>query len=59
MRLGAFRSPVESLYVDTHEPSLDVRRASLSLQYASTIKSLPEHPTHDAVFGDKYMKLFD
>ena len=58
--LGAFRtSPVESLYVDAHEPSLGARRAKLSLQYASKINSLPKHPTHDAVFNNKYMKLFD
>ena len=43
--LGAFRtSPVESLYVDAHEPCLGARRAKLSLQYASKIKSLPKHP---------------
>ena len=30
-----------------------------SLQYASKIKSLPKHSTHDAVFDNKYMKLFD
>ena len=58
--LGAFRtSPVESLYVDAHEPSLDARRAKLSLQYAPKIKSLPKHPAHNAVFDNKYMKLFD
>ena len=58
--LGAFRtSPVESLYVDAHEPCLSARRAKLSLQYASKIKSLPKHPAHNAVFDNKYMKLFD
>ena len=58
--LGAFRTiPLESLYVDAHEPSLGVRRARLSLQYASKIKSLPKHPAHNAVFDNKYMKLFD
>ena len=58
--LGAFRtSPVESLYVDAHEPCLGVRRAKLSLLYASKIKSLPKHPAHNAVFDNKYMKLFD
>ena len=37
--LGAFRtSPVESLYVDAHEPCLGARRAKLSMQYASKIK---------------------
>ena len=58
--LGAFRiSPVESLYVDAHEPSLGARRAKLSLQYATKIKSLPKHPAHNAVFDNTYMKLFD
>ena len=58
--LGEFRtSPVESLYVDAHEPCLGARRAKLSLQYASKIKSLPKHPAHNAVFDNKYMKLFD
>ena len=58
--LGAFRtSPVESLYVDAHEPCLGARRAKLSLQYATKIKSLPKHPAHNAVFDNKYMKLFD
>ena len=58
--LGAFRtSPVESVYVDAHEPCLGARRAKLSLQYASKIKSLNKHPAHNAVFDNKYMKLFD
>ena len=57
--LGAFRTSVESLYIDAHEPCLGARSAKLSLQYASKIKSLPKYPTHDAVFDNKYMKLFD
>ena len=58
--LGTFRtSPRESLYVDAHEPCLGARRTNLSLQYASKIKSLPKHPAHNAVFYNKYMKLFD
>ena len=58
--LGAFRtSPVESLYIDAHEPSLGARRAQLSLQYATKIKSLPNHPAHNAVFDNTYMKLFN
>ena len=56
----AFRaSPVESLYVDAHKPCLGARRAKLSLQYASKIKSLPKHPAHNTVFDNKYIKLFD
>ena len=55
--LGAFRtSPVESLYGDAHEPSLGARCTKLSLQ---EIKSLPNHPAHNAVFDNIYMKLFD
>ena len=43
--LGAFRiSPVESFYVDAHEPSLGATRAKLSLQHASKVNSLPKHP---------------
>ena len=38
--LGAFRtSPVESLYIDAHKPCLGARRAKLSLQYDSKIRS--------------------
>ena len=50
---------MESLYVDAHEFSLGTRRAKLSLQYASKIKYLAKHPTHGAVFDNKYIKLFD
>ena len=60
LSIGAFRtSPVESLYFDAHEPCMDARRAKLSLQYASKIKSLPKHPIHDAMFDNIFMKLFD
>ena len=45
-----------SVYIDAHEPSLGARRAKLSLQYASKIKSLPKHPIRDVVFDNK---LFD
>ena len=54
-----YTSPVESLYVDAHKPSLGARRAKLSLQYASKIKSLPNHPAHNAVFDNKCVKWFD
>ena len=48
--LGAFR---------TFLNCFGARRAKLSLQCASKIKSLPKHPTHDAVLDNKYMKVFD
>ena len=48
LSLGAFgTSHVESLYVDSNEPSLRARRAKFSLQSASKIKSMSKHPTHD------------
>ena len=52
-------SPVESLNVDAYKPILYDGHTMPSLQYASKIKSLPKHSTHDAVFDNKYMKLFD
>ena len=48
--LGAFRtSPVESLYLDAHEPCLGANCAKLYLQYVSKTKSLSKHPTHDVI----------
>ena len=38
---------------------LGARRAKLSLQYATNIKSLPKKPTHNTVFHNKYITLFD
>ena len=45
--------------IDVHRPSFGARHGKLSLQHATKIKSLPKHPTYDAVFDIKYMKLFD
>ena len=57
--LGAFRtSLVESLYVDAHELCLSVDVRS-SMFPASRITMIPKHPTHDAVFDNKYLRLFD
>ena len=53
--VGAFgTSPVESMYVDAHQPCLGARCSKLSLQYA-----LPKHPACDSVFDNKYARLFD
>ena len=58
--VGVFgMSPVESLYVDTHESSLGARRTMHSLQYASELKLMPTHPAHNLVFENRYVKLFD
>jgi hypothetical protein len=45
LALGAFRtSPVESLYAEAGEPSLELRRKKLSLQYATRISSNSKNP---------------
>ena len=59
--LGAFRtSPAQSLYVETHEPSLTTRRLKLSLNYVFKHKSLPENPAYSCVFElqPENMKLY-
>ena len=41
LSLGAFRtSPVESLYVEANEPSLENRRIKLGMQYATKLKAI-------------------
>ena len=51
---GAFRSsPVDSLYVDSGEPPLHIRRAQLTLQYLTRLNQLPESPTWHSVRGDE------
>ena len=58
--LGAFRtSPVESLYVEANEPSLELRRQKLSMQYAIQLKSNTSNPTHNAVFEPNFKTLFE
>ena len=56
--LGAFRTYVESFYVDAHKPSLGATRAKLSLQYVPKVNSLPKHP-HMTWCLITNMKLFD
>ena len=49
---GAFRtSPVESLYVDSNELPLDLRREELGLRYMTRLKSAPKNPSFK-VFGE-------
>ena len=60
--LGAFRtSPAQSLYVETHEPSLTTRRLKLSLSYVFKLKPLPENPAYSCVFElqPENIKLFE
>nr|XP_054931109.1 uncharacterized protein LOC129386858 [Dermacentor andersoni]XP_054931110.1 uncharacterized protein LOC129386858 [Dermacentor andersoni]XP_054931111.1 uncharacterized protein LOC129386858 [Dermacentor andersoni]XP_054931112.1 uncharacterized protein LOC129386858 [Dermacentor andersoni]XP_054931113.1 uncharacterized protein LOC129386858 [Dermacentor andersoni] len=47
---GAYRtSPVQSLYVDCNEPSLQQRRALLTLSYVLRIRSSPQHICYSIV----------
>ena len=47
---GAFRtSPVESLYIDTHQLPLDLRREELGLRYLMRIKSNPGNPSNKVI----------
>ena len=56
---GAFRSsPVESLYVEAHEPPLEIRREKLALQYILKLKANPGNPAYDVVFNPKYQILY-
>ena len=59
LALGAFRtSPVNSLYAEANEPSLNLRRKKLSLQYYLKLKGSCENPTHKAVFKPLYKDEF-
>ena len=59
LSLGAFRSsPVESLYVEAHEPPLEIRREKLALQYTIKLKANPGNPAYDVVFNPKYQNLY-
>jgi hypothetical protein len=51
LSLGAFRtSPVESLYVEANEPSLENIRIKLGMQYAIKLKAYPSNPLPENVY---------
>ena len=60
LAFSAFRtSPVNSLYAEANEPSLNLRRKKkLSLQYYLKLKSNPDNPTHQVVFEPLYKDEF-
>ncbi|XP_076365493.1 uncharacterized protein LOC143254340 isoform X1 [Tachypleus tridentatus] len=56
---GAFRTfPVQSLYIESHEPSLHLHCLQLSLLYSSKLHSVPKHPTWGCVFLPRWAILF-
>ena len=59
LSLGTFgSSPVESLYVEAHEPPLEIRGENLALQYTIKLKANRGNPAYDVVFNPKYQHLY-
>ena len=56
---GAFgTSPIESLQVETCEPSLETRGLKVSLQYYMKMKANPENPAYSCVVNPEFKRLF-
>ena len=59
LALGAYRTtPVESLYVEANECSLDDRRDKLALQYTIKLASDPKNPTFQETFFPELVEKF-
>ncbi|GFT39991.1 RNase H domain-containing protein [Trichonephila clavipes] len=57
---GAFRtSPVQSLYVNCNQLTLDFRRRKLSLAYYFKILSVPSHPLENVYMSTSMKRLYD
>jgi hypothetical protein len=52
-------SPVESLYVEANEPSLENKRIKLGIQYATKLNAYPSNPAYDCVFNSLYENVYD
>ena len=60
LALGAFRtSPIESLYAESNEPSLYIRREKLSLQYVTKLAANLRNSAYDCVFNPKYETFYN
>ena len=60
LSLGAFRaSPVENLYIEDNEPSLENRSIKLGMQYATKLKAYPSNPAYDCVFNPLFENVYD
>ena len=60
LALGVFRtSPVESLYAESNEPSLYIRREKLSLQYVSKLAANPRNSAYDCAFNPKCERFYN
>ena len=55
LSLGVFRtSPIQSLYIEARELSLENRRLKLSLQYTVKLKTNPLNPAYACLFHPEY-----
>ena len=60
LALGAFRTfNIESLYAESNEPFLYVRREKLSLQYTTKLAANPMNPAYCCVFNPKYERFYN
>ena len=51
--------PVDSLDVEANEPSLDLRRRKLTLQYIVKLKANIVNPAFDCVFHPQFENIYD
>jgi len=57
--MGAFRTtPVESLYAESGEPPLEIRRLRLSMNYYLKLKANPENPAYECVINPTLKEKF-
>ena len=60
LALGAFRtSPVSSLNVEADEPSLWLRRETLSLQFAIRVAANPSNPAFEVAFPPQFQEYYE
>ena len=51
--------PVDSLDVEANEPSLDLRRRKLTLQYIVKLKANIDNSAFDCVFHPQFENIYD
>jgi hypothetical protein len=60
LAIGAFKtSRVESLYCESGEPPLCLRRQYLLTSYASKILCMRRHPTYQPLFNPRFQAIYD
>ena len=60
LAVGAFRtSPVTSLYVEADEPSLELRREKLALQYTTRLAANPNNPASKTTYPPHFSDLYE